>query len=431
MNRTLESVFVGPDSKLRAFWRALLFYLLVTRLLFPLLEWPFQQAAGALKLSPGLTAGNILVGEIANLATALVCTAVFARYERRRIDSYGLPLDRAFSRQTFEGAAAGIVMAGAVALAMLALGGIEINGLAGSGSALALSAVAWLVANICIGVAEELLYRSYLLQTLWKSIGFWPAAIVIALVFAADHYFYKAGENIWDVITLVSLSLLLSYTVLRMGTLWFAVGFHAAFDYMQLFVIGTPNGAQVPVGRLLDARFDGPAWLTGGVLGTEASFLMYPAIAVLWLYVWWTTHLPLVGRLVRSETEVVQVGFHADIEEASDRIDRIGRLADRGLLVEEIVDAGIHVQLVEAAVDLDAVHETVGDIEVLLREYVRFGLEGLDRRAQDVGIPVDVVVDGQVAIVPDHVEVGLPARRRRAVEAAAQCPRPLDSRLAR
>jgi len=38
--------------------------------------------------------------------------------------------------------------------------------------------------------------------------------------------------------------------------------------------------------QMLDARFNGPAWLTGGVLGTEASFLMYPAIALLWLYVW-------------------------------------------------------------------------------------------------------------------------------------------------
>jgi uncharacterized protein len=99
--------------------------------------------------------------------------------------------------------------------------------------------------------------------------------------------FFKTGENIWDVITLVSLSLIMCYSVLRTGTLWFAVGFHIAFDYMQLFVIGTPNGARVPQGRLLDTSFDGPAWLTGGVLGTEASFLMYPVIALLWLYVWW------------------------------------------------------------------------------------------------------------------------------------------------
>jgi membrane protease YdiL (CAAX protease family) len=117
-----------------------------------------------------------------------------------------------------------------------------IKGLASiGGGALALSALAWLGANICVGIAEEFWFRSYFQQMLWKSIGFWPATIVIALTFAAEHYFFKQGENVWDVITLVSLSMLLSYTMLR----------------------------------------------TGGVLDTEASFLMYPVIALLWLYVWW------------------------------------------------------------------------------------------------------------------------------------------------
>ena len=178
-------------------------------------------------------------------------------------------------------------MAAMVATGMIALGGMQIKGFAGSASALTLSALEWLGAMVCVGIAEEFWFRSYLQQTLWKSIGFWPAATVVALIFAAEHYFFKAGENIWDVITLISLSLLLSYSMLRTGTLWFAVGFHVAFDYLQIFVIGTPNGSQFPVGRLLDVSFNGPAWLTGGVLGTEASFLMYPAIALLWLYVWW------------------------------------------------------------------------------------------------------------------------------------------------
>src|SRR5215472_10371990 len=137
------------------------------------------------------------------------------------------------------------------------------------------------------GVAEEFYFRSYFLQTLWKAIGFWPAALAIAALFAADHYFLKAGENLRDVITLVGISLFLCYTVRRTGLLWFAVGFHFAFDFMQLFVIGTPNGSRVPEGRLLDATFHGPAWLTGGVLGTEASVLMYPLIVLAWVFVWW------------------------------------------------------------------------------------------------------------------------------------------------
>jgi phosphate/sulfate permease len=33
--------------------------------------------------------------------------------------------------------------------------------------------------------------------------------------------------------------------------------------------------------RLLDATFTGPGWLTGGVRGIEASWLVFPVIAML------------------------------------------------------------------------------------------------------------------------------------------------------
>lgn len=287
MPDTLKRAFLAPDGILRPIWRVLLFYVLGTFLVFAILGWPLVFITKTLRLAPGLTAANVSLAELRNFLTALICTAVFAFYEHRHIDSYGLALRRAWSWQTFEGTAAGIVMAAAVALGMIVLGGMQVAGFAGKAHTLALSALAWLGTNILVGIAEEFWFRSYIQFTLWKSIGFLPSAAAIALVFAAEHYFFKPGENVWDVITLVSLSLLLSYSLLRTGTLWFAVGFHFAYDYMQLFVIGTPNGSRVPVGRLLNVQFAGPAWLTGGVLGTEASFLMYPAIALLWVYVWW------------------------------------------------------------------------------------------------------------------------------------------------
>jgi uncharacterized protein len=282
----MRSLLLGPDRRLRLIWRALLFFGLAYWLLPLALDPAFNLIAARWHVSADFTAAHIGLQEFENLLVALACTALFACYEHRRIDSYGLPLTQAFSGFTGEGLLAGIIMAGAVAAGMYFLGGMQVHGVANRGAGLLTAALAWLAANICVGIAEEMWFRGYLLQTLSKSIGFWGAAIVISLVFTADHYFFKAGENIWDVITLMSLSLLLCYSVRQTGTLWFAVGFHVAFDYMQLFVIGTPNGARVPQGRLLDSSFEGPAWLTGGVLGTEASFLMYPAIALLWVYLW-------------------------------------------------------------------------------------------------------------------------------------------------
>jgi uncharacterized protein len=299
----MRSVLLGPDGRLRLIWRAIVFIVLAYWVLPLALDPAFSFIAARLHIAADFSAANIGLQELENLFVALLSTAIFAWYERRRVDDYGLPLQRAFGAPTGEGVLAGILMAGAVAAGMYFLGGMQIHGFANSGGSLALAALAWAAANICVGIAEEMWFRGYLLQTLWKSIGFWNASIVISLLFTADHYFFKTGENIWDVITLMSLSLLMCYSVRKTGTLWFAVGFHTAFDYMQLFVIGTPNGARVPQGRLLDSGFEGPDWLTGGVLGTEASLLMYPAIAMLWAYVWWRYRARFTASIASCPSE--------------------------------------------------------------------------------------------------------------------------------
>jgi uncharacterized protein len=283
----MSGIIFGTDGKIRPLWRAILFILISIATALTIGKWFGVWVTGRLTVRPGLSPEGIALGECENFIAAFVPTAIFALYERRRIDSYGLPIGRAFGGQTLEGFVLGVLVAGAVALGMIVLGGMQIRGFALTGHALAVAALGWLGANILVGIAEEFYFRSYVLQTFWKSIGFWPAAGVIALLFAAVHYFFKPGENIYDVITLVLFSLLMSYSFLRTGTLWFAVGFHCAFDYMQLFIIGTPNGTLTPVDRLLDVTFNGPAWLTGGVLGTEASVLVYPALLLAWLYVWW------------------------------------------------------------------------------------------------------------------------------------------------
>jgi len=186
---TIRRVFTGAGGRLRPIWRAGLFLAAVFAI-NPLLDWPFNHVAQWLHFDFFLSPGAIALNELENFVLALICTGAFALYERRRVDSYGLPIDRVFSRQTLEGLFAGTLLAGAVALGMLALGGMKIRGLALADGTLATYAFAWLGANICVGVAEEFLFRSYFQQTLWKAIGFWPSATVIALLFAADHYFF-------------------------------------------------------------------------------------------------------------------------------------------------------------------------------------------------------------------------------------------------
>ena len=277
---------LGQDGMLRPIFRALIYAALAFWLLSAdeFLGPPLSRAATALHAT-GLSPARETFYEVINLVTAVLLTWLFGLYEGRRVDAYGLPIRKALGARFWEGYAIGVVNVAAVAAGMIALGGMTVHGLALQGTLLLWATLAWFGANLLAGVAEEYLFRGYLLQTLWESLGFWPAAVVIALGFGADHYFFKRGENVWDLVSLVSLGIWACYSVLRTGTLWLAVGYHASFDFMQLFVVGTPNGSITPVHHLLRTSFQGPAWVTGGVLGTEASFFMYPSIVAMFLYV--------------------------------------------------------------------------------------------------------------------------------------------------
>jgi membrane protease YdiL (CAAX protease family) len=276
---------IGLDSPHRAIWNAILFWIVAEWAVQPVLDKGVGALARAWHLATGLTAANIALSEFETLVIALVLTALFGYFEGRRVDSYGLPVAQAFRGRFWEGFLVGAVWAAVVALLMIALGGMRVNGIALQGSALLWMPLAWFGANVLVGVGEEAWFRGYLLQTLRKGIGFWSAATVLSLWFVAEHYFFKTGENVWDCISLFAFGMLICFTVLRTGNLWFGVGLHVAFDYMQLFVIGTRNGAAIPVGHLLDVSFPGPAWINGGVLGTEASVLMYPLFIAAFIYV--------------------------------------------------------------------------------------------------------------------------------------------------
>jgi membrane protease YdiL (CAAX protease family) len=282
---TMDGKPVSLNSPLRSVWNAILFWIVGEWAVQPLLDRGVGALLRAWHLGNGLTPAITALYEFETLVSALVLTALFGFFEGRRVDQYGLPVAQAFRGRFWEGFLVGVVWAGVVALLMIALGGMHVNGLALHGSVLLWMPLAWFGANVLVGIGEEAWFRGYLLQTLRRGIGFWPAAIVLSVWFVAEHYFFKTGENVWDCISLFAFGMLVCFTVLRTGSLWFGIGLHVAFDYMQLFVIGTPNGALVPVGRLLDVSFSGPAWINGGVLGTEASFLMYPLFAAAFVYV--------------------------------------------------------------------------------------------------------------------------------------------------
>ncbi|MGB6803925.1 MAG: CPBP family intramembrane glutamic endopeptidase [Candidatus Sulfotelmatobacter sp.] len=264
---------------LRAGWRLLIFVGIFAGLGF-LSDWIIPKIFHPKQRSFLDPIGTIF-GELESLIQVLIATWIMARIERRRFLNYGVPVRNAFGCTLWVGIAWGTASTSLLVGLIAAFGGYRILGFALHGRTLWYFAGVWIIANLLIGFAEELQFRAYLLATLADGIGFWAAAILLSIGFGALHYFLKPHERWEDFASTGLLGLFTCFTLRRTGSLAFAIGFHAAFDLANLFVWSGQNAGEYAVGHLLETRWSGPQWLTGGLLGPEASWMVFVVIVLM------------------------------------------------------------------------------------------------------------------------------------------------------
>ena len=276
----MKKVFFNSTG-LRAGWRLLIFVGIFVGLGL-LVDWVLPKIFHV-KPRPFLDPIEFILDDLQALILALIATWTMARIERRRFADYGIPVRNAFGRDFWVGLAWGIGATSLLVGLIAAFGGYRILGLAIHGGTLWYFLVLWIIANLLIGFAEEVQFRGYLLATLTDGIGFWAAATLLSIGFGALHYFLKPHERWEDFASTGLLGLFVCLTLRRTGSLAFAIGFHAAFDFANLFLWSGQNAGEYAVGHLLETRWPGPDWLTGGLLGPEASRMAFVVIFLMFV----------------------------------------------------------------------------------------------------------------------------------------------------
>jgi hypothetical protein len=266
------------EKEMRAGWRLLIYLLLFVAItvaegfVVTLLHLP--RAART-----GLTAGSILVQDGIGVVGALLAAAIMSMIEDRPFGAYGLPPDGAFRGRFWQGVAWGVAMIAAIVLLIRAFGGFSFGDLALRGGAMWSYAVLWALAFTVVGVFEEFLFRGYTQFTLATGIGFWPAATAISAAFGAVHL-HNSGEDRAGALSVLVIGMFFCLILRRTGNLWFAVGLHAAFDWGETFLFSVPDSGLVAPGHLLNSSLHGPAWLTGGSVGPEASVMSFAVVGL-------------------------------------------------------------------------------------------------------------------------------------------------------
>lgn len=279
-SRQEDTSFAG----LRAGWRLTIFFCITLgvplglTLLGRLLARPSHAAPAALAggMSPLLAA----VGEGLPFVWVLFVSWIMARLEHRSLADYGLPWRRAFQRDFWAGAVWGAGALTALLLLIFVSGGFSFGHIVLHGAAIEIFGLEWALAFVLVGFFEEFTFRGYALATLTQGSGFWTAAIVLSAVFGGVHL-GNTGESWIGALSAGLIGLFFCFTLRRTGSLWFAIGMHAAWDYCESFVYGVPDSGQITQGHLLQPSFHGSHWISGGSVGPEGSLWVFVIIVLL------------------------------------------------------------------------------------------------------------------------------------------------------
>jgi membrane protease YdiL (CAAX protease family) len=281
-SHSLRRVFIGEQG-IRAGWSVLVFAAIYMLL----------QAVVALGHLVALDMPNPipvrlgLLQESCQLLMVAAATLAMARIERRSVLSYGYT-----GRHRLIRLVTGILwgffcLSGLVGILWKARL-LVFDGMALSGFSVLGFAFAWGFVFLLVGFFEESLLRGYLQHTLTRGIGFWWAALFLSVVFALGHATNK-GESVQGIVEVGLAGLLFCLSLWYTKSLWWAVGFHAGWDWGQSYFYGTPDSGLVTRGHLLSSHPAGnPIW-SGGTAGPEGSLLVVPLVILVGtgMWVWW------------------------------------------------------------------------------------------------------------------------------------------------
>jgi hypothetical protein len=278
-----------------------------------------------------LTAGTAIVQELIQVLALIGAGAICALIERRRILDYNLSGSHRL-RHFLVGAVGGFAALSALAGGLYAGGWLHIGPTSLSSMAILRYGALWAFSFLLTGLGEEGMTRCYMLFTLtrgvnywWalgsvasfslfaflnshgsgaggvylmaalgvvpclllhlrksQSAGFWEAAWLTSTFFGYVHTFNK-GETWIGIFSAAAIGFVFCVSVRLTGSAWWAIGFHASWDWAQTFFYGTADSGLLPKGHYLTTSPAGAALWSGGSDGPEGSLLILPTLVLILL----------------------------------------------------------------------------------------------------------------------------------------------------
>lgn len=294
---TPKAILFNRETRLlRSGWRIL-----------ALILWVMPLVAGISYLSgkvvPRLPASLFLPGK-AILGLGLIAGCLALHHLFAKVVEHRIPVELQVDRHTHRYAGLGFLLGGGAMLLITAI-------LALSGSYQVLgheSAVRLLRALFFYlpqSFMEDFIFCLIVYRLLREGAGRRIALLVAPLLFGAAHL-GNPNESFLGITEIFTGGMLMYYLFERTGSFWSVWALHFSWNFTMNGVLGLANSGQAIPGYLT-AKVTGPAWLTGGPTGPEASVL---AVGLDLLLLTLLVLSP--DRLLRPGQAVAPAGPHSD-----------------------------------------------------------------------------------------------------------------------
>lgn len=238
--------------------------------------------------------GQVLGYSVVILVNLVLVLLAWRFLERKRLRDMWWGFHRRWGRSLLWGLLAGLVEVLVVYGILVVLGQVDVTwGWHPNSAGVLVLAAGWIVAlAILPALTEESLYRGYWFQNVKRGWGLVAATVVSAALFGGVHLLNPNAELLGGInIALSAVTWILGMLILR--SLWFPIGWHAAWNFAQMFICGLPNSG-VPVSQmgvdgatLFVSEMTGPTLLTGGAFGLEASLVHTIVLVGLIAFMFW------------------------------------------------------------------------------------------------------------------------------------------------
>lgn len=192
------------------------------------------------------------------------------------------------------------------AIVAIVFGGLQLNFNQTHGSSAIWLTLASSLFIFTVGaVSEEALFRGYLFQTLSRANLAWLAIAITSVFFASAHLGNKDANYISTLNTALA-GIWFGIAYLKTRTLWFPIGLHLAWNWVQGAVLGIPVSGitQLTTAPLFQVSEFGTNQITGGNYGIEGGIACTIALIISALAIWFASFLkPTQEMLALTNTE--------------------------------------------------------------------------------------------------------------------------------